>query len=86
MTVYIYPHSGSVDDEGGQHRSNVIADDKVGNFVEFGRFAVDATTLGRMEKAAGCRQGQADTFHVQRARQDCDGERAPLPRVWRTIE
>jgi hypothetical protein len=41
MTVYIYPHSGSVDDKGGQHRSDVFAHDKVGNFIEFGRFPVD---------------------------------------------
>ena len=41
MTVYIYPHFRSVDDEGGQYRSDVFAHDKIGNFIEFGRFPVD---------------------------------------------
>ena len=67
MTVYIFPHVSSVDDEGGQHRSNVIADDKVGNFVEFGRFAIDnhqtsAVSFGQQGKSGGRpdHQGRTD--------------------------
>src|SRR4029078_5377407 len=55
MTVYIYPHSGSVDDDGGAHRYDVFAHDKVGNFIKFGRFPVDnhqtsAVSFGKQGK------------------------------------
>src|SRR5215813_11005808 len=48
----------SVDDEGRKYRSDVLAYDNVGNFIEFGRFAIDnhqtsAVFFGKQGKSGG---------------------------------
>src|SRR5215813_11513641 len=48
----------SVDDEGRKYRSDVLAYDNVGNFIEFGRFTIDnhqtsAVSFGKQGESGG---------------------------------
>src|SRR5262249_15201516 len=59
----------SVNDERRQHRSDVFANDKVGNFIEFGRFAIDYRQMGAVSFG---QQGESGGRQVHERGADCE--------------